>query len=98
MSKKESINVQGTEIRVITSKENDYISLSDMANAKEEQARAADVITYNARVSRHAKTIVHPGFNRVEFHTIKNADGRLVELNKAAIMQMRSLVGSKELR
>ncbi|MDR0575056.1 MAG: KilA-N domain-containing protein [Tannerella sp.] len=44
MSKKETINVQGTEITVITSKENDYISLTDMANAKERQAQAADVI------------------------------------------------------
>jgi hypothetical protein len=44
MAKKETINVQGTEITVITSKENDYISLTDMANAKTGQTRAADVI------------------------------------------------------
>ena len=44
MAKKETINVQGTAITVITSKEDDYISLTDMANAKTGEARAADVI------------------------------------------------------
>jgi len=44
MTKKETINVQGTVITVITTKEDDYISLTDMANAKTGEARAADVI------------------------------------------------------
>ncbi|MDR1170117.1 MAG: KilA-N domain-containing protein, partial [Prevotellaceae bacterium] len=44
MAKKETINVQGTEITVIVSKSEDYISLTDMANAKDGQARAADII------------------------------------------------------
>ena len=44
MAKKEKITVQGTEITIISEKENDYISLTDMANAKEGAARAADII------------------------------------------------------
>ena len=44
MNKKEKINVQGTEIRIISSKENDYICITDMANAKSNESRAADVI------------------------------------------------------
>jgi len=45
MGKKGTISVQGTEITVLSSpEENDYISLTDMANAKEGEARAADII------------------------------------------------------
>ena len=38
------IKVQDTEISVISFKEQDYISLTDMANAKESESRAADII------------------------------------------------------
>ncbi|MDR2125984.1 MAG: KilA-N domain-containing protein, partial [Prevotellaceae bacterium] len=40
MSKKETITVQGTEITVIQRNKDDYICITDMANAKEGQARA----------------------------------------------------------
>ena len=36
-SKKETINVKGTEITVITSKEDDYISLTDIAKARDKE-------------------------------------------------------------
>lgn len=38
------INVHNTEITIISVEEKDYISLTDMANAKESTSRAADVI------------------------------------------------------
>lgn len=38
------INVQDREITIIAFEERDYISLTDMANAKEGASRAADVI------------------------------------------------------
>ena len=38
------IKVQDTEISVVSYKEQDYISLTDMANAKESESRAADII------------------------------------------------------
>ena len=44
MNKKEVIIVQGTEITIISSIDSDYISLTDMANAKEGESRAADII------------------------------------------------------
>jgi hypothetical protein len=52
-----------------------------------------------------------PYFNRMDFHTVKNADGRfvlirqglpqgerLVQLNNTAITQMRSLTSNKNLK
>ena len=38
------IKVQDTEISVVSFEERDYISLTDMANAKEHESRAADII------------------------------------------------------
>jgi len=38
------INVENAEITIITVEERDYISLTDMANAKVSVSRAADII------------------------------------------------------
>ena len=38
------INVKDTEITILSIEERDYISLTDMANAKEGESRAADII------------------------------------------------------
>lgn len=83
MSKKETITVQGTEIAVITSKEDDYISLTDMAGYKDEME--ARVVVSNWMSTRFTleflglwEQMYNPDFNRMEFHTIKNTDGRLV--------------------
>ena len=38
------ITVQETEITIVTFEERDYISLTDMANAKDSESRAADII------------------------------------------------------
>jgi hypothetical protein len=83
MAKKETINVQGTAITVITTKEDDYISLTDMAGYKDEME--ARVVVSNWMSTRFTleflglwEQIYNPDFNRMEFHTIKNADGRLV--------------------
>ena len=38
------IKVNNTEITIIEINERDYISITDMANAKESKARAADII------------------------------------------------------
>ena len=38
------ITVNNSEITIITIEEKDYISLTDMANAKESESRAADII------------------------------------------------------
>ena len=38
------IKVENTEITILSIEERDYISLTDMANAKEGESRAADII------------------------------------------------------
>jgi len=38
------IHVKDTEITIITVEAGDFISLTDMANAKESESRAADII------------------------------------------------------
>jgi hypothetical protein len=84
MSKKERIKVIGTEIAVITLKENeDYISLTDMAGYKDELE--ARVVVSNWMSTHFTldflglwEQIYNPNFNRMEFHTIKNERGRLV--------------------
>ncbi len=38
------IKVENSEITIISVEERDYISLTDMANAKEGESRAADII------------------------------------------------------
>ena len=83
MAKKGTINVQGTAITIILSKEEDYISLTDMAGYKDELE--ARVVVSNWMSTRFTleflgvwEQIYNPNFNRMGFHTIKNADGRLV--------------------
>ncbi len=83
MSKKDKITVQGTEITVISEKNSDYISLTDMAGYKDELE--ARVVVSNWMSTRFTleflgiwEEMYNPDFNRMEFHTIKNVDGRLV--------------------
>ncbi len=83
MSKKDKITVQGTEITIISEKNSDYISLTDMAGYKDELD--ARVVVSNWMSTRFTleflgiwEEMYNPNFNRMEFHTVKNADGRLV--------------------
>jgi hypothetical protein len=81
MSKKEKITVQGTEITVIVSRSEDYISLTDMANAKEGQARAADIIKNWIRTRTTLEflgtweQLYNPDFKVVEFDHFKMQAG-----------------------
>jgi hypothetical protein len=45
------ITVQNTEITVLNVNEQDYISLTDMAGAKDGDSRAADVIINSIRLA-----------------------------------------------
>lgn len=47
------INVKETEITIISVEDQDYISLTDMANAKESRSRAADIIKNWIRTRYH---------------------------------------------
>ena len=75
------INVNNTEITIISLDEKDYISLTDMANAKETGSRAADIIKNWLR-SRYTlefigtwEQINNPDFKVVEFDHFKSQAG-----------------------
>lgn len=67
------INVQNSEITVISVNQQDYISLTDMANTKESQSRAADIIKnwlrnrYTIEFLGTWEIINNPNFKVVEF-------------------------------
>lgn len=69
------INVKDTEITIITVEERDYISLTDMANAKESEIRAADIIKNWIRTRYTLEFLVeqinNPNFKVVEFNHFK---------------------------
>lgn len=75
------IKVQDTEISVISFKEQDYISLTDMANAKESESRAADIIKnwlrnrYTIEFLGTWEMIHNPYFKVVEFDHFKMQAG-----------------------
>ena len=67
------IKVEDTEISVVSYKEQDYISLTDMATAKESESRAADIIKtwlrnrYTIEFLGTWEMIHNPYFKVVEF-------------------------------
>ena len=75
------INVQESEITIISVDENDYISLTDMANAKESESRAADIIKnwlrnrYTLEFLGVWEQINNPYFKVVEFDHFKSQAG-----------------------
>ena len=75
------INVKDTEITVISVDERDYISLTDMANAKNSESRAADIIKnwlrnrYTLEFLGVWEQINNPNFKVVEFDHFKTQAG-----------------------
>lgn len=75
------INVKDNEIKVISVEAQDYISLTDMANAKESASRAADVIKnwlrnrYTLEFLGTWEHINNPDFKVVEFDHFKTQAG-----------------------
>lgn len=67
------IKVQDTEVTVVPFNEQDYICLTDMANAKESESRAADIIKnwlrnrYTIEFLGTWEMIYNPNFKVVEF-------------------------------
>ena len=92
------IIVQNTPITVLSLEEQDYISLTDMATAKEGDSRSADIIKnwlrnrYTIEFLGTWEVIHNPDFKVVEFdHFIEQGmtqSERLVKLNQIAIHQM----------
>lgn len=75
------MQVQGSDITVITVEDKDYISLTDMANAKESESRAADIIKnwlrnrYTLEFLGTWEIIHNPHFKVVEFDHFKSQAG-----------------------
>ncbi len=75
------ITVQETEVTIVTFQEQDYISLTDMANAKESMSRAADIIKnwlrnrYSLEFMGTWEMIHNPNFKVVEFDHFKSHAG-----------------------
>ncbi len=73
--------VQTKEVTILTFQENDYISLTDMANAKESESRAADIIKnwlrnrYSLEFMGTWEMIHNPDFKVVEFDHFKSQAG-----------------------
>lgn len=75
------ITVKDTSVTIISVNENDYISLTDMASAKEGDSRAADIIKnwirnrYTIEFLGTWEMIHNPGFKVVEFDHFKKQAG-----------------------
>jgi hypothetical protein len=75
------IKVQDTEITVVSFEERDYISLTDMANAKENESRATDIIKnwlrnrYTIEFLGTWELMHNPNFKVVEFDHFKMQAG-----------------------
>ena len=83
MAKKDKITVQGTEITIVSEKENDYISLTDMAGYKDNLE--ARIVVSNWMSTHYTvdflavwEQVNNPNFNRMGFHTVRNSEGRLL--------------------
>ena len=75
--KKSTIEVQGTVIAVLTTKDEDFISLTDMLKAKDGDFFISDWLRNRNTVEFLGiwETVHNPGFNCGEFATIKSQAG-----------------------
>ena len=75
------LNIKGAEITIITVNDYDFISLTDMANSKENDSRAADIIKnwlrnrYTLELLGTWELINNPDFKVVEFDHFKTQAG-----------------------
>lgn len=77
MSKKKKIEIGGTEIRVISQKQDDYISLTDMAKSQMQEVIIIKWLTLKSTIEYIGEweALYNPNFNYTEFGTIKNSAG-----------------------
>jgi hypothetical protein len=81
MAKQNIIKVQDVSIQIISEKNKDYVCITDMANAKENQSRAADIIKnwlrnrYTLEFLGTWELINNPNFKVVEFDHFKMQAG-----------------------
>jgi len=81
MEKQQSIIVQNIPVQIITERGNDYICITDMANAKINESRAADIIKnwirnrYTLEFLGTWEQLYNPDFKVVEFDHFKMQAG-----------------------
>ena len=81
MAKQKTIKVQQVSVQVIAEKDMDYICITDMANAKENESRAADIIKnwirnrYTLEFLGTWEQMNNPNFKVVEFDHFKMQAG-----------------------
>jgi hypothetical protein len=77
MTKSKIINVLGSDISIISQKEDDYISLTDMAKSQMQEAIIIKWLSLKSTIEYLGEweALYNPVFNYTEFGTIKNAAG-----------------------
>ena len=77
MSKSKTINIQGSEIAIISKREEDYISLTDMAKSQMQEAIIIKWLSLKSTIEYLGEweALYNQDFNYTEFGIIKNASG-----------------------
>ncbi|OFX27456.1 MAG: DNA-binding protein [Bacteroidetes bacterium GWA2_31_9] len=77
MTKNKSIIIQGSEIAIISQKDEDYISLTDMAKSQMQEAIIIKWLSLKSTIEYLGEweSLYNPNFNYTEFGTIKNSSG-----------------------
>ena len=77
MSKNKTLHIEGKEIAIISQKEDDFISLTDMAKSQMQEAIIIKWLSLKSTIEYIGEweTLYNPSFNYTEFGTIKNAAG-----------------------
>ena len=77
MSKSKKIEIGGKEISIISQKQDDYISLTDMAKSQMQEAIIIKWLTLKSTIEYIGEweALYNPNFNYTEFGTIKNSAG-----------------------
>jgi len=77
MTLKKTINIDGSAINIISLKQDDYISLTDMAKSQMQEAIIIKWLSLKSTIEYLGEweALYNPDFNYTEFGTIKNASG-----------------------
>jgi KilA-N domain len=77
MAKSKTIKIDGAEIAIISDKDDDFISLTDMAKSQMQEAIIIKWLSLKSTVEYIGEweALYNPSFNYTEFGTIKNAAG-----------------------
>jgi hypothetical protein len=77
MTKSKKIEIEGKEISVISEKQDDYISLTDMAKSQMQEAIIIKWLSLKSTIEYIGEweALYNPDFNYTEFGTIRNSAG-----------------------